>query len=94
MFRRIEIKNLGGGKHQLVFNKVEMTDEGEITCESGNLSSSCQLLVKKGEGKPIPDFPDEVEGPISKPIIFDIPYKSECRLKTLLQSSRFEEIYR
>lgn len=69
-----------------MFNKVEMSDEGEITCESGNLSSSCQLLVKKGEGKPIPDFPDEVEGPCSKPIIFDIPYKSKCNVTGLLIS--------
>lgn len=73
---RVEIKNLGGGKHQLVFNKLEMGDDGEITCESGELKSSCILTVKKGESKPIPEIPDKVEGPCSAPIFFTVPYKS------------------
>lgn len=73
---RVEIKNLGGGKHQLVFNKVEMTDDGEIMCESGQLTSSCKLTVKKGESKPIVDFPDRVEGPCSAPLVFVVPFKS------------------
>lgn len=72
---RVEIKNLGGGKHQLVFNKVEMTDEGEIMCESGQLTSNCKLTVKKGESKPIVDFPDKVEGPCSAPLVFVVPFK-------------------
>lgn len=72
---RVEIKNLGGGKHQLVFNKLEMTDDGEIMCESGQLTSSCKLTVKKGESKPIVDFPDKVEGPCSAPLIFVVPFK-------------------
>lgn len=72
---RVEIKNLGGGKHQLVFNKLEMTDDGEIMCESGQLTSSCKLTVKKGESKPIVDFPDTVEGPCSAPLIFVVPFK-------------------
>ena len=74
---RIEIKNLGGGKHQLVFNKLEMTDDGEITCESGELKSSCKLTVKKGESKPIVDWPEKIEGPASAPIFFTIPFKSK-----------------
>lgn len=73
---RVEIKNLGGGKHQLVFNKLEMTDDGEITCESGNLTSTCKLTVKKGESKPIAEIPDKVEGPCSAPLFFEVPYKS------------------
>lgn len=74
---RIEIKNLGGGKHQLIFNKLEMTDDGQITCESGKLQSAMQLTVQKGESKPIIDFPNEAEGPISAPIVLEVPYKSK-----------------
>lgn len=74
---RIEIKNLGGGKHQLVFNKAEMEDDGEITCESGELKSSCKLTIKKGESKPIVEIPKEIAGPCSAPLVFVIPYKSQ-----------------
>lgn len=76
---RVEVKNLGGGKHQLVFNRAEMSDDGEITCESGELKSSCQLSIKKGESKPIAEIPDTVEGPASAPIVFVIPYKGKRR---------------
>lgn len=71
------IKNLGGGKHQLIFNKAELTDTGEIKCESGKLSCTCQVVVKKGEEKPVMNFGDRVEGPVSKPIIFEVPYTGE-----------------
>lgn len=74
---RVEIKNLGGGKHQLVFNNVEMSDDGEVTCESGELKSSCKLTVKKGESKPIVEVPDKVEGPCSAPLVFVVPFKSK-----------------
>lgn len=73
---RIEIKNLGGGKHQLIFNKLEMEDEGEILCESGKLSSSCKLTVKKGESKPTIECPDEFNGPAGQPFVIEVPYKS------------------
>lgn len=71
---RIEIKNLGGGKHQLVFKKLEMSDQGEITCKSGELVSSCKLEVKKGELKPVINFGDTVDAPVTKPVIMDVPY--------------------
>ncbi|PSN48991.1 hypothetical protein C0J52_03867 [Blattella germanica] len=71
---RIELKNLGGGKHQLIFKQAELIDSGEFKCESGQLSSSCQVVVKKGEDKPVINFPDHVEGPANKPIIFEVPY--------------------
>lgn len=73
---RIEIKNLGGGKHQLIFNKLEMEDEGEILCESGKLTSSCKLTVKKGESKPTIECPDEFNGPADRPFVIEVPYKS------------------
>lgn len=81
---RVEIKNLGGGKHQLIFNKLEMEDNGEIMCESGKLQSSMQLTVKKGESKPVIDFPNMYEAPVSKPIIMEVPYKGK----------KFSKIYR
>lgn len=71
---RVEIKNLGGGKHQLVFNKLEMEDDGEIKCESGKLESSMKLTVKKGESKPEIDFPSKFEAPIDRPIVMEVPY--------------------
>lgn len=77
---RVEIKNLGGGKHQLVFNNLELTDDGEISVESGKLSSSCKLSVQKGESKPNIDFPSDFEAPISQPIVLEVPFKSKCYL--------------
>lgn len=75
---RVEIKNLGGGKHQLIFNNLELADDGEISVESGKLSSSCKLTVQKGESKPQIDFPSEFEGPISQPLVLEVPFKSKC----------------
>lgn len=71
---RIEIKNLGGGKHQLIFNSAELTDEGEIKCKSGRLKSTCHLTVNKGEGKPEINLDTPVEGPSNKMLIVDVPY--------------------
>lgn len=68
---------MGGGKHQLVFNALEMGDDGEIRCESGKLESTMKLEVKKGESKPEIDFPSSFEAPISKPVVLEVPYKSE-----------------
>lgn len=88
---RVEVKNLGGGKHQLVFNKVEMTDDGEIMCESNELKSNCKLTVKKGESKPIVDIPDKIEGPCSAPIFFEIPYKSSYFFRLVIISNLFNK---
>lgn len=74
---RIEIKNLGGGKHQLIFNNLDLGDEGEITCESGKLSSTCKLSVRKGESRPNIDCSDEFAGPISAPVVLEVPYKGD-----------------
>lgn len=87
---RVEIKNLGGGKHQLVFNNVEMGDEGEITCESGALKSSCKLSVRKGESKPNIDCPDEFASPVTNPVVIEVPYKGRCNeLLGLYRSNDF-----
>lgn len=74
---RVEIKNLGGGKHQLIFNKLEMTDDGEITCESGKLNSSCKLTVNKGESKPEIKCPSLIEGPLQATFAFEVPFVGE-----------------
>lgn len=71
---RIEIKNLGGGKHQLIFNKIGLENAGEISCKSGELTSSCKIEVKKGEEKPVINFGDSVEAPCTAPIRFEVPY--------------------
>lgn len=71
---RVEIKNLGGGKHQLIFNSVELNDQGEIKCKSGRLKSTCQLTVHKGESKPEINLEGPVEGPTGKTLIIDVPY--------------------
>lgn len=57
-----------------------MEDDGEIVCTSGQLTSAMKLTVKKGESKPVIDFPSTHEAPVSKPIIFDVPYKSMLNL--------------
>lgn len=68
---------MGGGKHQLVFNKLELKDAGAIMCKSNELTSICILEVKKGEEKPIIEFEENVEGPVSRPISFEVPYKGD-----------------
>lgn len=76
-FYRVVIKNIGGGKHQLIFNRLELGDMGEISCKSGDLTSSCFLEVKKGEEKPMIRDLDDVEAPVTRPIAVVIPYKGE-----------------
>lgn len=77
---RVEIKNLGGGKHQLVFNKLELEDDGEIMCESGKLQSAMKLTVKKGETVPVIECGNSFEGPVDKPFIIEVPFKSKCSI--------------
>ncbi|KAM3957310.1 projectin protein bent isoform 8-T9 [Aphomia sociella] len=88
---RIEIKNLGGGKHQLIFNKLEMEDDGEILCESGKLSSSCKLTVKKGESKPTIECPDEFNGPAGQPFVIEVPYKVTGTRQTPIEAKLWKD---
>lgn len=74
---RVEIKNLGGGRHQLVFNGLTLADNGEISVESGKLVSACQLTVAQGESKPTIACPDSFEGPLAHPLVIEVPYKGE-----------------
>lgn len=75
---RVEIKNLGGGKHQLIFNNLQLGDAGEISVDSGKLSSSCKLIVQKGESKPQINASKEFEGQVNVPLVIEVPYKSKC----------------
>jgi len=75
---------LGGGKHQLIFNKLELKDAGTITCKSNELTSICLLEVKKGEEKPVIMFDENVEGPVSRTISFEVPYKSNVVLNKII----------
>ncbi|XP_067613922.1 twitchin isoform X10 [Eurosta solidaginis] len=88
---RIELKNLGGGKHQLVLNCLELSDGGEITCESGKLSSSCKLTVRKGESRPNIDCKDEFSGPINNPIVIEVPYKVNGTRQTPIEAKLIKD---
>jgi hypothetical protein len=64
-----------------------MEDDGEIMCESGKMTSSMKLSVKKGESKPIIDFPSAFEAPASRPITLQVPYKGNLFVRGLLLQS-------
>ena len=55
---RIEVKNLGDGKHQLVLHKAKMEDMGNVTCKTPSnkgdemLESKSNFTVIKGEEAP------------------------------------------
>ncbi|XP_037720926.1 twitchin isoform X30 [Drosophila subpulchrella] len=87
----IEIKNLGGGKHQLVFNSLDLSNEGEITCESGQLSSKCKLSIRKGESRPNIDCPDQFAGPISAPVLVEVPFKVSGTKQTPVEAKLFKD---
>lgn len=83
-----ELKNLGGGKHQLIFKSVKMADTGDLECRSGDLSSKCALNVLRGETGPIVDAPESIEAPIDKggPFEIVIPYKIDGTRKSPVQA--------
>lgn len=86
-----ELKNLGGGKHQLIFKNVKMEHAGDLECKSGDLTSKCKLNVLKGESKPIADIPEKVEQSIEKggPFEIIIPYKIDGTRKSPVQAKLF-----
>lgn len=61
-----------------------MEDDGEILCESGKLTSSCKLTVKKGESKPTIECPEEFNGPAGQPFVIEVPYKGKFKSNKLL----------
>uniref|UniRef100_A0AAG5CSE1 Twitchin n=1 Tax=Anopheles atroparvus TaxID=41427 RepID=A0AAG5CSE1_ANOAO len=71
---RIDIINNGDGTHQLVFNKLELTDAGEIRCECGPLTSKCTLKINKKETKPKFEVPPKVETPAKVEKVLEVPF--------------------
>lgn len=84
----IELKNLGGGKHQLIFKKAKPEHAGNLECRSGELTSKCELTVLKGETGPIVDAPEIIEAPIDKggPFEIVIPYRIDGTRKSPVQA--------
>lgn len=77
---RIDIISPGDGTHKLVYNRLELTDAGEITCVCGPLESKCTLKVNKKETKPKFEVPPKVESPAKEPKVLEVPFTSECTL--------------
>ncbi|XP_061506911.1 twitchin isoform X8 [Anopheles gambiae] len=71
---RIDIINNGDGTHQLVFNKLELTDAGEIRCECGPLTSKCTLKINKKETKPKFEVPPKIETPAKVEKVVEVPF--------------------
>ena len=84
----IELKNLGGGKHQLIFKNAKLEHAGNLECRSGELTSKCELNVLKGETGPIVDAPEVIEAPIDKggPFEIVIPYRIDGTRKSPVQA--------
>ncbi|CAG0897548.1 unnamed protein product, partial [Cyprideis torosa] len=72
---RVEFKNLGGGKHQLIIKSTDMRDEGEFKVQLRDLVSTCNVRIGEGEHVPTILFEGDVEGPCEKPILINVPYK-------------------
>ncbi|XP_035779466.1 twitchin-like isoform X8 [Anopheles albimanus] len=71
---RIDITNDGAGTHQLIFNKLELADAGEIRCECGPLTSKCTLKINKKETKPKFEVPPKVETPAKVEKVLEVPF--------------------
>ncbi|XP_049301024.1 twitchin isoform X5 [Anopheles funestus] len=71
---RVDIINNGDGTHKLVFNKLELTDAGEIRCECGPLTSKCTLKINKKETKPKFEVPPKVETPAKVEKVLEVPF--------------------
>lgn len=79
--KRVEVINLGDGKHQLVINKAEMGDNGTITAKTPSnrgdevIESKSQFTVIKGEEAPEMGDVGPVTGIAKKQCNMTIPYK-------------------
>lgn len=80
---RIEQKDLGDGKHQLIINNVKMGDAGTVTCKTPSnkgdeiLESKSSFTVVKGEEAPVMGDCGPVTGVAQKQCNMTIPYKVE-----------------
>ncbi len=80
---RVEIKDLGDGKHQLLINKTEMGDQGTVTAKTPSnrgdevIESKSQFTVVKGEEAPKMGDVGPITGVAKKQCNMTIPYKVE-----------------
>jgi len=80
---RVEVKNLGDGKHQLIINKAIMPDAGTVSCKTPSnvgdevLESKSNFTVVKGEEAPEMGDCGPVTGVAQKQCNMTIPYKVE-----------------
>ncbi|KAG0717141.1 Twitchin [Chionoecetes opilio] len=63
-----------GAVHKLIIKEAAVAHEGEVKAVCGNLETSCQLSVGEGEKPPSIKPEEPIEGPVTKPLIFDVPY--------------------
>uniref|UniRef100_A0A0K2U6Y3 Uncharacterized protein n=1 Tax=Lepeophtheirus salmonis TaxID=72036 RepID=A0A0K2U6Y3_LEPSM len=80
---RIETKDLGDGKHQLIINKADMKDNGTVTCKTPSnkgdeiLESKSAFTVIKGEDAPRMGDVGPITGVAKKQCNMTIPYQVE-----------------
>jgi len=80
---RVEVKDLGDGKHQLIINKAEMDDAGSIVAKTPSnrgdevVESKSNFTVAKGEEAPVMGDVAPVTGVAKMQCNMTIPYKVE-----------------
>ncbi|XP_047491377.1 twitchin-like isoform X5 [Penaeus chinensis] len=62
------------GIHRLIIKECAGEHEGEVKVVCGSLECSCQLSVGEGEKPPSIKPEEPIEGPVTKPLVFDVPY--------------------
>jgi len=88
---RVEVKNLGEGKHQLILHKVKMEDMGNVTAKTPSnkgseiLESKSNFTVVKGEEAPVMGDCGPVNGVAKKQCAMTIPYKVEGEKQSELE---------
>jgi len=88
---RIETKNLGDGKHQLIIHKAKMEDMGNVTAKTPSnkgdeiLESKSNFTVIKGEEAPVMGDCGPVNGVAKKQCAMTIPYKVEGEKQSELE---------
>ena len=81
--KRVEVKNLGNGKHQLCINKAEMGDAGIISAKTPSnrgdeiIESKSNFTVAKGEEAPVMGDVAPVTGVAKMQCNMTVPYKVE-----------------
>jgi hypothetical protein len=79
---RVQVRVLDNGQHQLIINKIAMSDDGVIEArtpsnysEGDKVVSSCSFSVAKGEDRPEMGSVPPVTGIANKNCSWKIPYE-------------------